>query len=317
MSKEQNTMSIPSIVTVVGSGTMGPGIAAVLARAGAEVRVYDISAEALQRAEVATGLAAGVLDQVEAQGDGGGSVAFLSDLEAALTGSEFVVEAVPEKVELKKAVLGDVERFVSADAIIATNTSGIPISTMAEDMSNPERFIGMHWSNPPHLIPMIEVIKGERTDDTVQGRLIEIIRAFGYEAVVEKETPGFVENRVLYAILRERLALLDEGIVTQEDLDTCVKWGIGYKLSVVGPMRLLDMAGLDVYQNVSSYLNAQLDNSAGVPDVITRLTAEGKLGMKSGGGMYEYRNGDVDEKRAAIVRGLVAARRTLAVNEPV
>ena len=310
-------MSIPSIVTVVGSGTMGPGIAAVLARAGAEVRVYDISVEALQRAEVATGLAAGVLDQVEAQGDGSGSVAFLSDLEAALSGSGFIVEAVPEKLELKKAVLADVERFVSADAIIASNTSGIPISTMAEDMSNPERFIGMHWSNPPHLIPMIEVIKGERTDDTVQDRLIEIIRAFGYEAVVEKETPGFVENRVLYAILRECLALLDEGIVTQEDLDTCVKWGIGYKLSVVGPMRLLDMAGLDVYQNVSSYLNAKLDNSAGVPDVITRLTAEGKLGMKSGGGMYEYRNGDVDEKRAAIVRGLVAARRTLAVNEPV
>ena len=183
-------MSIPSIVTVVGSGTMGPGIAAVLARAGAEVRVYDISVEALQRAEVATGLAAGVLDQVEAQGDGSGSVAFLSDLEAALSGSEFIVEAVPEKLELKKAVLADVERFVSADAIIATNTSGIPISTMAEDMSNPERFIGMHWSNPPHLIPMIEVIKGERTDDTVQDRLIEIIRAFGYEAVVEKETPA-------------------------------------------------------------------------------------------------------------------------------
>ncbi len=230
-----------------------------------------------------------MLDQVEAQSDG--AAASRSSLTSRQPSrSEFVVEAVPEKVELKKAVLADVERFVSADAIIATNTSGIPISTMAEDMSNPERFIGMHWSNPPHLIPMIEVIKGERTDDTVQSRLIEIIRAFAYEAVVEKETPGFVENRVLYAILRECLALLDESIVTQEDLDTCVKWGISYKLSVVEPMRLLDIAELDVYQNVSSYLNAQLDNSASVPDVITQLTAESKLRMKSSSEMYEYRN---------------------------
>ncbi|PPG31219.1 3-hydroxyacyl-CoA dehydrogenase NAD-binding domain-containing protein [Pseudoclavibacter sp. RFBB5] len=310
-------MSIPSIATVVGSGIMGPGIAAVLARAGASVRVYDISTEALERAAAGLNLANTVLDQLGSDSVEGGSVEFLSDLGAALADSQFIVEAVPEKLELKKRVLAEIEATVAPTAIIATNTSGIPITTMAEGMLEPGRFIGMHWSNPPHLIPMIEVIKGEQTRDEIQDELVAIVYAFGYEAVIERETPGFVENRILYAIMRECLALVDEGIVTQEALDVCVKWGIGYKLSVVGPMRLLDMAGLDTYENVSGYLNSELDNSQSTSELISRLTAEGRLGMKSGGGLFEYGEGEVAAKRAAIVQGLVAARKALSSVESV
>jgi len=310
-------MTIPAVTTVVGAGTMGPGIAAVLARAGSDVRVYDISAAALTRAKAAYDLAVKVLEDLDAQRNPGGSVHFHSELATALDGSEFIVEAVPEKIELKKTVLARIEDAVSASAIIATNTSGIPISDMADGLAHPERLIGMHWSNPPHLIPMIEIIRGDATATAVQEHLLKIVEAFGYEAVLEKETPGFVENRVLYAIMRECLALLEQGIVSQQDLDTCVKWGIGYKLSVVGPMRLLDMAGLDVYENVSSYLNAQLNNSSGVPEMITKLTADGKLGMKSGDGMYAYGEGEVAAKRADIVQGLVAARKALSATKPV
>jgi 3-hydroxybutyryl-CoA dehydrogenase/5-formyl-3-hydroxy-2-methylpyridine 4-carboxylate dehydrogenase len=164
---------------------------------------------------------------------------------------------------------------------------------------------------------MIEIIPGNDTDPAVVDQLVDIVKAFGYHPVVEREIAGFVENRVLYAILRECVALLDEGIVTPEGLDTCVKWGIGYKLSVIGPTRLLDMAGLDIYGAVSSYLNKELDASTETPRVISDMIAEGKLGFKTNGGMYEYGEGDVDAKRKDIVAGLVAALKTLSSITPV
>lgn len=304
--------SLPSIATVVGSGTMGPGIAATLARAGVTVRLYDISAEAIERAEAAYGVVQGVLEAVDSPSAPGGSVTFGTDLDAALEGTELIIEAVPERLDLKQKVFADLEARIADDVIIATNTSGIPITTMAESLTVPGRLIGMHWSNPPHLIPMIEIIPGEATDPELVDKLTEIVKAFNYVPVLEKEIAGFVENRVLYAILRECMALLDEGIVTPEGLDACVKWGIGYKLSVVGPTRLLDMAGLDIYQAVSGYLNKELDASTETPKLITDKIAEGKLGFKSGAGMYEYGPGDVDAKRKEIITGLIAARKTLS-----
>ncbi len=304
--------TLPSIATVVGSGTMGPGIAATLARAGVVVRVYDISDEAVERARAMVGVVEDVLDQVGSTSTTGGAVSFGTDLAAAVEGSELIIEAIPERLELKYALLDDLEGLVADDVIIASNTSGIPISTMAEKMRVPGRLIGMHWSNPPHLIPMIEVIPGRQTEESLVGRLVAIVEAFGYVPVVEKEIPGFVENRVLYAVLRECLALLEEGIVTPEGLDACVKWGIGYKLSVVGPTRLLDMAGLDIYKAVSGYLNADLSVSSGTPALIEEKIADGRLGFKTGGGMYDYGPGDVDATRKDILTGLIAARRTLS-----
>jgi len=304
--------SLPNIATVIGSGTMGPGIAATLARAGATVRLYDISEDAIARAEAAYGVVNNVLEAVDSPSAPGGSVTFGTNLDEALADTELIIEAVPEILALKQKVLADLEARISDDVIIATNTSGIPISTMAESMTVPGRLIGMHWSNPPHLIPMIEIIPGKATDEALVGQLTEIVKAFNYVPVLEKEIPGFVENRVLYAILRECMALLEEGIVTPEGLDACVKWGIGYKLSVIGPTRLLDMAGLDIYQAVSSYLNKDLDVSTDTPQFIKDKIAEGKLGFKSNGGMYEYGEGDVDAKRKEIVTGLIAARKTLS-----
>ena len=137
----------------------------------------------------------------------------------------------------------------------------------------------MHWSNPPHLIPMIEVVPGEQTADATTARIVKIIESFGYEAVTEKEVPGFVENRILYAILRECLSLVERGIVSEADMDTCVKWGIGYKLAVIGPMRLLDLAGLDIYSSVASYLNPDLSAAKEVPDMVKE-----KLGTGVGAG---------------------------------
>lgn len=304
---------IPKTTAVIGAGTMGPGIAATLSRCGSTVRLHDVSEEVLERAKGGAELAATILERVDAPKAEGGSVSFDADLEAAVRGADLVIEAVPEKIDLKREIFAKFEAFSSPETILATNTSGIPISDIAVNLTHPERVIGMHWSNPPHLIPMIEVIPGEKTSDAVKQQLVEIIKAFGFEPVVEREVPGFVENRILYAILRECVSLVDRGVVSQADMDTVVKWGIGYKLAVIGPMRLLDMAGLDIYQSVGSYLNADLCNDAEVSSLVTDRTAKGQLGMKTLSGMYEYSDqDDVNAHRARIAAGLVAVRKTLS-----
>ena len=275
--------------TILGTGTMGPGMGAVLARAGIQVSLYDVSAEALERAKGGVEIAGGVLDRLDAPKSDGGGVSFESDLGAALEGAEVVAEAVPEQLELKQQVIADVEQHVSEEAIIASNTSGIPITKMAEGMQHPERLVGWHWSNPPTLIPMNEVIAGEKTSPEAVRAVEDLTRRIGYHPVtLKKEVPGFVENRVLYAIMRECLALMDEGVIDAEGLDLCVQWGIGYKLAVIPPIHLLDVAGLDIYTSVASYLNQDLSNESGVSATAQKLHDEDRLGIKAGGGFFDY-----------------------------
>jgi 3-hydroxyacyl-CoA dehydrogenase len=296
---------------VIGTGTMGPGIGAVLARAGVETALYDVSAEALERAKGGAELAAGVLERLEAAQEEGGSLRFESDLAAALEGVDVVIEAVPEKLELKHEVFRQFEEHVSKDAVLASNTSGIPITNIATACAHPERVVGMHWSNPPHLIPMIEVIPGEQTARDAVETVAELVRRVGYHPVEEREVPGFVENRILYAILRECLDLVDRGIISPEGLDLNVRWGIGYKLAVIGPMELLDMAGLDIYDAVGSYLNKDLSTAAEVSTTIREKIDAGRLGMKTGGGIYDYTPEQIEELRGRRAGKLVAVRKAL------
>ena len=297
---------------VVGTGTMGPGMGAVLERAGIRVALYDVSEEALDRARAGVELARGVLERLESEQSTGGDIRFETDLAASLEGADFVLEAVPEKLELKQEVFAEFERHVADDAVLSSNTSGIPITKIAENLEQPERVIGMHWSNPPHLIPMIEVIPGERTSDATIAAAQGLIARVGYRASqLNKEVPGFVENRVLYAIMRECLALVDEGVIDAEELDLNVKWGIGYKLAVIPPMQLLDVAGLDIYESVANYLNSDLSTESGVSETITKLTEQGKLGIKAGGGLFEYSKDELAELPAKRAAALVAVRKTL------
>jgi 3-hydroxyacyl-CoA dehydrogenase len=296
---------------VIGTGTMGPGMGAVLARTGIETALYDVSAEALERAKGGAELAAGVLERLGAAQEDGGSLRFESDLGAALEGADFVIEAVPEKLELKHEVFKQFEQAVGADTVLASNTSGIPITKIAEACEHSGRVVGMHWSNPPHLIPMIEVIPGEQTSQETVDATAELVRRIGYHPVQEREVPGFVENRILYAILRECLDLVDRGIISPEGLDLNVRWGIGYKLAVIGPMELLDMAGLDIYNAVGSYLNKDLSTSGDVSSTIREKIDQGRLGMKTGGGIYDYTPERIEELRAQRAGKLVAVRKAL------
>jgi 3-hydroxybutyryl-CoA dehydrogenase/5-formyl-3-hydroxy-2-methylpyridine 4-carboxylate dehydrogenase len=288
---------------------------AVLARAGIETALYDVSAEALERARAAAELASGVLERLDAVKEDGGALRFESDLAAALDGADLVLEAVPEKLELKQEVFPQLEEGVAPEAILASNTSGIPITKIATVCRHPERVVGLHWSNPPHLIPMIEVIPGEQTSPETVEAASELVRRIGYHPVVEKEVAGFVENRILYAILRECLDLVDRGIIDPEGLDLNVRWGIGYKLAAIGPMELLDMAGLDIYDAVGSYLNRDLSTSGEVSKTVRDLIEQGRLGMKTGGGIYDYTPEQIEQLRAARGRKLVAVRKALEREE--
>jgi 3-hydroxyacyl-CoA dehydrogenase len=297
---------------ILGTGTMGPGMGAVLERAGSETHLFDISTAALEKATAGVEMARGVLDRLEAPSESGGSIVYSNSLEEAIAGADLVIEAIPEKIELKHEVFKEIVAGAPADAILASNTSGIPITKIAEAVpDDASRIIGMHWSNPPHLIPMIEVIPGDGTSDDVTGRLVNFIESFGYEAVTEREVPGFVENRILYAILRECVELVERGIISHADMDTCVKWGIGYKLAVIGPLELIDMAGLDIYSNVGSYLNRDLSTASEVSSFITEKAEAGRLGMKTLGGIYDYTSEEVAAKGAERADKLIAVRKAL------
>jgi 5-formyl-3-hydroxy-2-methylpyridine 4-carboxylate dehydrogenase len=174
----------------------------------------------------------------------------------------------------------------------------------------------MHWSNPPHIIPMIEVIGGEETAPETVATIRDLIRSIGLlPVVVKKDVPGFVENRVLYALLREAVDLVERGVIEPEDLDTCVSWGIGYKIAVIGPMALLDMAGLDIYKSVSSFLNADLSNRDDVAPVVLEKTSASKFGIKSGEGMFSYTPEQIKALQGERARKLVAVRRILEGRE--
>jgi len=298
-------------IAVIGTGTMGPGIGAVLARAGFEVSLYDTSKQALDNAIDGVDRAHGILERLDTE-NRGGSVGAEEDLERAVSDAELVIEAIPERLELKREVFTNVEKLVSPTTVLASNTSGLRITDIATGLQRPEQVIGMHWSNPPHLIPMIEVVPGEETSPSVVDRVVDLVESFGYEPVIEKEIVGFVENRILYAVLREALDLVDEGIIDRESMDTCVRWGIGFKLAVIGPMALIDMAGADIYHAVASYLNRDLSARDDVSPLIGDLIEEGRLGVKSGAGMYEYSDQDIADLARRRAEALVRVRKALS-----
>lgn len=284
---------------MIGLGTMGPGIAATLARGGLQMTCYDVKAEQLRKAEAE-------MRALKVK------VAFEADLARAVEGADLVVEAVPERLELKQLVFGNVEKLVPAKTIIASNTSGFPITRLQEAVSKKDRVLGLHWSNPPHIIPMVEVIAGAHTAAAVVQRAKKLLADCGLiPVVVEKDVPGFVHNRLLYAILREAVSLVEKGVVSPEELDKCFKWGLGLKLAVIGPMELLDVAGLDIYEAVASYLNADLDNNASVPAYIKKLTQQQHLGMKTGKGIFEYTPQGMQELRSARGAKLLAVRKAM------
>jgi len=298
---------------VIGLGTMGPGMAATLLRGGMTVSAFDTSVDQRSRAPTEIRTALSVLEALGVPNRAAGrNVAIVDSLAACVADADLVLESVPEKFQLKSDIFKTVEELVGKSCILASDTSGIPITKLQASVSTPERFIGMHWSNPPHIIPVIEVIAGAKTSPATVAWMVETIKGLNVlPIVIKKDVPGFVENRILYAIMREALDLVEDGVIDAEALDACVSWGIGYKLSVVGPMALLDMAGLDIYQAVGSYLNKELSNRGDVSRLVFDRTSKGWLGIKTGGGIFNYTAESTRALAARRAKKLVAVRKAL------
>jgi 3-hydroxybutyryl-CoA dehydrogenase/5-formyl-3-hydroxy-2-methylpyridine 4-carboxylate dehydrogenase len=298
---------------IVGLGTMGPGIAATMSRAGMAVRAYDANADQRATAPQRFAAAQSVLASLGTPDKSGGAeIAVCDNLADCVAGADLVLENVSENLDAKAAVFKEIEAAVGRDCILASDTSGIPIGAIQAHVAAPERVVGMHWSNPPHIVPMIEVIAGAKTAPETVRWMVALIEGMGLlPVVVKKDVPGFVENRVLYALLRECVDLVEKGVIEPEALDSCVSWGIGYKLSVVGPMALLDMAGLDIYRAVGSYLNKDLCKRDDVAPFVTGRAAAGKLGIKTQSGVFAYTPERIAALQAERARKLVAVRKVL------
>jgi len=278
-------------VCVLGGGYMGGGIGQILALAGARVIVADVdeptarvrvqAIHELTRTFVERQLfPAGAEETVAAR-------LTAADLPTAAADATLVVEAVAEVVGVKQTALNLASRLVADDTTIATNTSSIPIGTLARAVQRPERFLGVHWFNPPQFVPGVEIVVGAQTDPDIPPRLMAAFAAIGKWPAIVADRAGFVSNRLQFALFREAALMVEEGVATAGQIDEVVRGSFGYRLPFFGPFAIADMAGLDVYQGVFRILEEAYGPRFASPAALAELVAAGRLGTKSGGGFYE------------------------------
>lgn len=276
-------------IAVVGSGYMGGGIAQVLALAGHDVRLADVSAEHASRsrerivAEAADYAQRGLFPEDAAERVAA-RVAAAASIEDAVEDADFIEEAVPEILTLKHETLARVSAAARADALIGSNTSTISIGTLAEAVDRPERFLGVHFSNPAPFIPGVEVIPHAATRPGAAAEVIALLSAAGKLGVEVADVTGFVLNRLQYALFSEASRLVEEGVATAEAVDTITRTTFGYRLPFFGPFAIADMAGLDVYAFCYRSLSEGYPDRFAAPDALTERVADGALGVKSGRG---------------------------------
>ncbi len=281
-------------VAMIGAGTMGAGMSMCFTQAGYEVVLYSRTLESLDRAVAriensqALFVQEGLLSAGEAEA-AMGRIATTTRLEECLSEAQFVLESVPEDLTLKQTLFRRMEAACAADTILTTNTSGLSITAIASACAHPERVGGMHWANPPEIVPLVEVVRGEQSSDNTVDVIYQVAEKLGKVPVlIQKELPGFASNRLQYAVLREALHLVAEGIMSAEDVDRTLKNGVGFRYPWLGPLETADLGGLDVFHNVGQYLFPALNSAAEMPEILAQLFTEGKLGIKSGEGFYEY-----------------------------
>lgn len=282
--------SPPSRVAVVGAGTMGTGIALCFAVAGSSVGLTSRRAETRKRAQaaIAAGLgrlvAHGALDEAAAR-SARARVRVVGDEAAALDGAALVIETVVEDLDVKLDVLARLEAAAPADAVLATNTSSLSLDALASALRAPSRFAAMHWFNPPELVPLVEVVAAPGTAPITLDRTVAWARAAGKQPVrLDREVPGFVANRLQYALMREAWALVESGVCDYAAVDTAMTAGIGARWAAVGPFETMDLAGLDVHASVAAELFPKLSTATEVPAALRDAVAAGRLGVKTGDG---------------------------------
>ena len=281
-------------VAIIGVGIMGTGLAAEWAAGGRTVTLYGREASrtaiGVERATVALR----ALERGGLLGEGGLEAALdrittATDLATAVDGADFVQESVPERLDLKRELFAELDRLCRPTTVLASNTSGLPISRIAEGMAGAARIVGVHYLNPPHLMPPVEVIPGERTAPEVVERIRTALLELGKSPLlVRREVPGFLWNRLQFALAREAFWLVENGVATMEEVDLAMRRGLGRRWSIAGPFASLDLGGIDTMASVAAYLFPELSDADKTPEFLDRRIAAGQYGAKTAEGFYPW-----------------------------
>jgi len=296
---------------VVGGGTMGRDIAAIFHAAGWRTQVVETDA-----ATRAT-LAARVRDSAQTIGASRkvGTIGVVSELEAAdWSGVDLVIECVPEKLALKRAVFATLERLAPATVPLASNSSSFPISEIASGLATQRRMLGLHFFMPAHLVPAVEVVRAEATDEAVAQAVTAIMRSVGRKPVqVKRDIPGFLGNRLQHALMREAIALVEQGFASPEDVDTVVRYGFGFRYIAAGPLLQKDHSGIDIHCAAAATMYPHLSNTTQPSPLMRQLIERGDYGMKapSRKGFYRWDDASIARETARYQRALAAALRIL------
>jgi 3-hydroxybutyryl-CoA dehydrogenase len=285
-------MNAASIRTacVMGAGTMGHGIAQVLAQIGVASRLFDIDAGQVEKGlgAVRSNLDKGVEKGKVNVADRDAALALLSGttkLDEAVRDAQVVIEAVPEKLALKQSIFRDLGTSLGPDVLLATNTSSLPITRIAEVTRHPERVVGMHFFNPVHIMKLLEVVETPHSSVDAVQCAIELGKRMGKEPIRVKDAPGFASSRLGIAIGMEAIRMLESGVASAEDIDKAMVLGYGFPM---GPLRLTDLVGLDVRLSIAEYLERELGERFAPPQLLRDKVARGELGKKSGRGFYAW-----------------------------
>lgn len=301
---------------IIGTGTIGPSLAVTFALHGFGTRLVGRRAAALPAAEAEMARAAGELEAAgllpESAAGWQARIQAGTDLAAAVAGADIVVEAIAEDVEAKQALLAEIEPLLAEDAVIASGTSGLAVDEIGAHLRHPRRFLVAHFANPPHLMPAVEMVPGSATAPEIMDRACAIVAALGKEPVrLARDLPGHLFNRLQFALFREALALVRDGVATPGEIDKIVKHGYALRLALEGPFEKADLVGVPLMAAIARYLFPSLDTST-APDLLDRLIAEGRLGAKAGRGVHDWRERDpaavVAARNAEIIRHLQRLR---------
>lgn len=293
-------------IAVIGAGLMGHGIALTLARAGQYVAITDPFEDA--RASVAVRIG----ESLKILGEDDKSIArilkkieIVSTTGSAVKNAEVVFEAAPEKLDLKRKIFAEIEAHAPDNCILASNTSVMPITKIMADLRLKNRALGTHWWNPAHMIPLVEVISTEWTDDAVAEDMMALLDNAGKTPVrVKKDVPGFIGNRLQHALWREAISLVENGICDAEAVDTVIKSSFGRRLAVLGPLETADLVGTDLTLDIHENVLFDLESRKGPSPYLENLVAEGRLGMKSGEGFRKWTAEEANQVREKVARHL-------------
>jgi 3-hydroxybutyryl-CoA dehydrogenase len=278
-------------VAVLGAGTMGGGIAHVAALAGFEVALYDVTADLAKagleriRANLDTGVGKGKISPAD-RDRALAAIRTTGDLKSAAFGADLIIEAVPEDLDMKREVFRKLGEICGEEAILATNTSSLSVSKIASAVPRPERVVGLHFFNPPHIMKLIEIVRAWQTSDAAVRAAVVVAKRMGKEAVVVKDTPGFATSRLGLALGLEAMRMVEQAVASPEDIDRAMELGYGHPM---GPLRVSDLVGLDVRLAIAETLHRELGEAHfRPPDVLREKVRAGRLGKKSGEGFYKW-----------------------------